>query len=290
MSDPNVILYAFWGRKENIELQLPFIHRILRDHPNVEFHGWNLSQNDADDEYISETIRFDQNYPERLRVRNEFAGLPAGDGWNKVWEYYTDSAFSDDIFVKIDDDVVFIETGKFGDLINAVDANRGYITSPYVINNGACLKVDSVLRDQFDKLGVPQLDVHLHAEFAEMCHEYFIEDHERLLLLEPERIYGSALIGSDDWLSINMIGYDYSMGCEIQKLIGRRSPDEIAGRRFSMKSKVGDEGAVNMLPRLLMTDMIAVHLTFGPQKIAPDKLDRFRREIGRIGKEYLFNE
>lgn len=284
MSDPNVILYAFWGRRENIELQLPFIHRILRDYPNVEFHGWNLSQNDADDEYISETIRFDQNYPERLRVRNEFAGLPAGDGWNKVWEYYTDSAFSDDIFVKIDDDVVFIETGKFGDLIKVVDANRGYITSPYVINNGACMDVDPRLGVGFQALGIPLLDAHLHASFAEMCHNYFIKNYNDLL-------GGDILLrDTNDWLSINMIGYDYSMGCEIQKLIGRRSPDEIAGRKFSMKSKVGDEGAVNMLPRLLMTRMIAVHLTFGPQKIAADKLDYFRREIGRIGKEYLFNE
>lgn len=283
MASPRVILYAFWGRKENIELQLPFIHRILRDHPNVEFHGWNLSQNIQDATFIG-TVENDQSASNQFRVRNDFAGLPAGEGWNKVWEYYTAPAFSDDIFVKIDDDVVFIETGKFGDLIKVVDANRGYITSPYVINNGACMDVDPKLGVGFQRLGIPLLDVHLHASFAEMCHNYFIKNHAELIRKDI------LLRDTDDWLSINMIGYDYSMGCEIQKLIGRRSPDEVAGRRFSMTSKVGDEGAVNMLPRLLMTGMIAVHLTFGPQKIAADKLDYFRREIGRIGKEYLFNE
>lgn len=272
------ILYAFWGRKANIELQLPFINRILDEHPGVEFHGWNLSQTDEDDHYIRSLPCAD-----RFSVSNQFHGIPAGDGWNMVWEFYTHRHFSNHTFAKLDDDVIFIETERFGDYLEAIDLNRGYIISPYVVNNGA---TTAHLSDAgtwlcFKALGIDILDVHKHVEYAEMCHNIFISNYAEMLNLPVE------LVACEDWLSINMIGYDYSMGCEIQKLLGKRSPDEVAGRKFTMRSKVGDEGAVNMLPRLLMKGLVAVHLTFGPQNIPEDLQDYFRKAIGKIGKEYL---
>lgn len=39
-----VILFVFAGRRPNMELQLPFARRILEEHPNTEYHVWNLAR------------------------------------------------------------------------------------------------------------------------------------------------------------------------------------------------------------------------------------------------------
>ncbi|OTR07280.1 hypothetical protein B9M83_09230, partial [Mycobacteroides abscessus] len=58
-----VILFVFAGRKANMELQVPYIKRILAEHPNVEYHVWNLARDPKDAEYL-QTIT-----GERITVR-----------------------------------------------------------------------------------------------------------------------------------------------------------------------------------------------------------------------------
>lgn len=275
----NVQLFAFWGRKENIEIQLPFILQILQEHPQVHFVGWNLTQNEADDDYVRGLVS--KINTRRFIVDNSFHSASMGDGWNMVYQHYTSPIYSNDIFVKLDDDVIFIETDRFGYFLECIASNRHSVISANVVNNGACTYHQPRLPQVFEDCNIPLLDVHESLEYAMGCHRAFTE--------HPGDFLGNELVLSscDTWLSINVIGYDYSMGCHIQRLLGQRSPRDLAGRTFPIRARLGDEGAFNMVPRLILEGFTAEHLTFGPQRIPEDLQQHWRREIKEIGRNYL---
>src|ERR1700730_2779285 len=108
----NVILFVFPGRKQSMELQLPLVRRIITEHPNVQYHVWNLSRNDDDNHYLR-AIEC-----ERITVFNDYFGSPPWSGFNAVYRHYAKNhKCRDHLFVKVDDDVVFIEAGRFGEFV-----------------------------------------------------------------------------------------------------------------------------------------------------------------------------
>ena len=132
ISDKRVILFVFAGRKPNLELQLPMVKRILEDHPNVEYHIWNFARVEKDREFIK-TISgdritvwngpadagFSSPIPTSVPGAKQFG---AGEH-NAAYKYYSQTKFSDHLFVKVDDDIVFLETARFGKFVDAIDAH-----------------------------------------------------------------------------------------------------------------------------------------------------------------------
>src|ERR1700757_4735084 len=135
------IIFCFAGRKANMELQVPLIRRVLDLHPEVEYHIWNVSSTREDDSYLK-SIK-----GERITVINNFGGWKPGSGstgrgyvWEQIYRHYAaDKSLSDHIFVKIDDDVIFFEAGRFSKFVTAVSFDPSVsVLSAKVINNGAC--------------------------------------------------------------------------------------------------------------------------------------------------------
>lgn len=266
-----VIMYVFAGRQANMELQLPFIRCILDEHPEVEYHVWNLTRTKSDDTYVR-GIKGD-----RITVRNEYKD----EGWNSVWRHYATSKYRGSTFVKIDDDVVFIQTGRFGKFLEAVRAYPHTIMSANVINNGACTRLEPSLYKLFELLKIPLLDVHESNEYAIIAHSFF-HRRSKSLLGQPIEI-----IATRDWLSINLIGYSWEVGGQIAAMLDKPHPASVAGRSFDRSSRLGDEGACNVLPRAIMRGFIAGHLTFGPQHCKPEQERKWRSKYAQIGQAYL---
>jgi len=234
-------MFCFGGRRANLELQLPFIHRILAEHRNIDYQLWNLAKDPADAEYIG-NLRTNN----RFSVINDFYGANPWTRFNDVYRHYATPRFKDHRFVKMDDDVVFIQTNQWGRFIAGVDANRHAVVSANVINNGACAMLDPLIKEQFRNLRMPLLDVHKHPRFAQMSHDYFLNNWDDRLS-QPE-----AWVSTKDWCSINFIGYDYNMARKFAALLDTPHPPVVAGRRFKPSSKLGDEGMVNTLPRIVV--------------------------------------
>lgn len=280
-----VILFAFWGRKANVELQMPYIRRILDENPNVEFEGWDLARDPADSAYLR-TIT-----GERITVRTEYyePGGRASKGQVRVWNNYRNPRYQDCIFVKLDDDDVFLETGAFKSFIQSIQDNPDSVISALTINNGASTKHIPDLWDMYETLDIPLLDVHMSAEYAEQSHRWFFDNWRTITGQTPQ------LIPSDTWVSINCIGYTWSTGRTIAKLLGTRPPEMIVdreypyinarGRRTSFR--VGDEGAANMQPILINTGFVAGHLTFGPQPMDDALLTELRKHYADVTRQYL---
>lgn len=274
-----VIMFAFWGRRANVELQLPFIERILDENPRVEFHGWNLANTMADDDYL-------RNLPgrERFVVRHEFAGLNAQRRLNKVWLYYTAQVFSKTLFVKLDDDVVFLETDRFADFLEAVEDHPAAVTSALTVNNGASTPLLPELWNAFEALGIPLLDVHLSNEYACAAHDFFFEHWRGLVTQQTE------VVLTEDWLSINCIGMTADVLSRVATLVGKRSPPFIAGRKWSPGTRLGDEGAANLQLRNIFRGFTVAHLSFGPQDLVDEQLTPWRQRYAEIADEYLVRE
>lgn len=290
------ILFTFWGRRENVELQLPFIHRILDDNPNIEFHGWDLARDPKDSAYI-------RGLPERdrFRIRTEFYNpLKASIGQNQVWRSYAEAEYQNTVFIKLDDDDVFLETSGIPGLIQAATEKPTAVVSALTINNGCSTRHIPAVWDIFKQLEptlpsdptpIPAmaklLAVHRSAEYAELCHRWF-HDNWRTLINQPPQ-----LIPTSDWLSINAIAYTHRVGKRIASRIGYPSPLRIVAGR--PQRKLGDEGSANLQPRYIYTGMVCGHLNFGPQIASPtnpDGMDKallteLRKLYADISSQYL---
>lgn len=280
-----VILFVLAGRRPNLEIQVPFLRRIQDEHPAVEVHLWDLCRNHDDSKYLR-TLTGD-----RITVRRDFSGLPQGAGINQVWKHYAEPSYEGVTFAKLDDDDLFIETAAFGSFIQAAVDNPDSVISALTINNGASTDLLPEVWSGFEQLGIPLLDVHLSAEYAELSHRWFFDNWQTIIGQPP------ILTPVETWLSINMMAYTYEMGCTIAALIGTRSPDTIADRTFPRRNArgrmsghhIGDEGAFNLQPRLIHHGMVAGHFSFGPQdELMPEALQtELRKNYTDIGRQYL---
>lgn len=274
------IMFVFGGRKPNIELALPFYKRILDENPDVEIHLWDLARDVHDSRYMRTLTGID-----RFTVRTEFyqGNGRAMSGQNRVWNHYTNPEYQDCVFVKADDDVVFYDTDRFKAFRDSITADD--VTSALTINNGASTRHIPPIWELYEQLNIPLLDVHLSADYAELSHRWFFDNWQTLTA-------GGNPVRTEEWVSINCIGYTHNTGKRIAGLLGTRPPREIAGRFFTPRNRVGDEGAVNMLPRLIHTGFTVAHLNFGPQTRSMDDAlyADLRKQYADIGKRYLSHD
>ena len=273
---PRTIFYVFAGRQPNIEVALPFYRRILET--GAEVHIWDLARDPKDSEYLRSITG--------VEVRTQFyqGDGRASRGQNRVWKHYTRPEYSDCVFVKVDDDVLFLETEAFDSFVQAAVDNPNHVISALTINNGASTSFLPDIQAGFEELDIPLLDVHLSPEYAELCHRWFFQNW-RTITGKP-----AVLTPVETWLSINCIAYTYEMGRKIAIRIGTRSPRDIADRHFDpYRTRVGDEGAANMQPRMIHEGFVAGHLNFGPQQKAmpDDLLNELRKLYADVAKQYL---
>lgn len=203
--------------------------------------------------------------------------------YEEPYQLYADhDGYRDDVFIKLDDDVLFLETKRLDDLLAPLDQWPNAIVSANVINNAVCAKHD--MRDGTDAYGCgdpsdPRKDrrwwaLHMDASFACLEHDYFIENWRGLTDGTVPPIYSHTRPG--EAISINCIAFTHATMRRLAKMFER--PD-----------RLGDEGAVDRLLPRIATTFHAAHLTFGPQDLRLDsaELDTYRKAYAEIAKEYL---
>jgi hypothetical protein len=289
---PPVILFTFAGRQPNLELQIPMVKRILAENPNVEYHFWNFARNDKDRAFVKSISG------ERITVWNGHSGdgfsspAPTGDGnqfganeHNAAYLHYSQPQFKDHLFVKVDDDIVFLETARFHKFVEAIDANRDKCLVANIINNGGCTPVNPTIWEGFQKIGQPLLDIHIGNKFPDMAHRRLFE-HPDEFLNQPIELVPTA-----DWLSINAVGYSWDVLVHVLKTIGKPQPAFLSGRPMHGWGRVfGDEGVFQTLDRLIVKGFTAAHLTFGPQKPTANQLAMWLQGYRRLGEQYLASD
>lgn len=158
-----IVLFIFAGRQKYMDLQTPYLAEILRSLPAAELHIWNFSRNDHDNAYLQSLpskLPRTKVFNEFYAGRNEITTCTKSIGvlcsctkcrvgnWSEPYKYYASQDGDEKtIYVKIDDDIIYIDTSRFRFFIEAIQANGKYIISANVMNNGICAILDNEVRN-----------------------------------------------------------------------------------------------------------------------------------------------
>jgi hypothetical protein len=297
-SHDKIVIFSFAGRESYLEMQKDFILDILARNTRVEYHLWNFSRNDSDNLYLQ---RLSQIMP-RTKLFNQFyegsnpvdlctktIGHLCGckkcrvGKYSEPYKYYSSrDEYRKTLFVKLDDDVVFIESARFQFLVDCVNAHRRRIWSANVINNGVCAIATPGLKSAIEQAGLVESDsirswwlLCTNLDFFKLSHEYFFEQTPNLLN-QPAAAFDAPRAR----FSINTIGFDWKMMNDIAEKLGR-SPT------MNDEAVISDNFDISIL-----CGFLACHLHYSDQRsnISDDEeahiLDRYRD----IKRHYLRSE
>lgn len=309
MSDQpsKIILFVFAGREANLRVQQPYLDHILDEYPQAELHLWDLTRTPEDADYLNTR---DRGHDGRVKViRGLHTGHPIPcrypngaqrrrgappcfcmihkPPYEEPYRIYARNPEYGEgtVFVKIDDDVLFLDTARFGDFLDALAEDPSRVVSANVVNNAVCAKYDDVLRGVYEPAcGDPTLPendqdwwaLHISRHFARTSHEWFIAHWP--MLTNWDIVFDTAPFRTrpGEAISINCIAFTH----ETMKNLAIE---------FFGNSRLGDEGAVDaMLPWIVPT-FRAAHLSFGPQEkaLGESELQGFRDQYAGITKAYL---
>lgn len=129
----------------------------------------------------------------------------------QCYNYYANrySSFSNDVFLKCDDDIVYIDIEQFKGYINCIKQNPQYfLISANVINNGICAYLQQKAHNIPEEIGYFESppgglygSLWESGNKATKLHEFFVNQQGKTLSLEKE------LVEWDERIFINFIGW-----------------------------------------------------------------------------------
>lgn len=288
-----IVLFIFAGRKANMEVQKPYLERLLDAWPQLEIHLWDLTRTPEDAAYIRtwESSRvlvmdhFHTGHPIRCikppgRPRRGWPRcqcLKCKPPYEQPYRFYAQTLADDTIYVKMDDDVLFLETDTFGNLVEPLMIYPNRIFSAMVINNVVCAKYaeDAATTASQFALGDPRNPdndkrwwwMHTNSSFADAQHEDFLGSFDG----ETPARHWAVRTRPGEAVSINCIAFTHAT-------MKRLAP--------MMNDRLGDEGAVDRLLPWIVTSFRAAHLSFGPQEEKMD-LAYWREQYKQLAETYL---
>lgn len=310
--DVNVYYAIFAGRADLIKIHFLYTDMMLMLGLITEVHVWDFTNGNAvDSEYISSFIRDTplSGYklflkPSRHNYRGEFArpGLNSSDKylWYSFYEHYlTNERYRpQDIFIKADDDISFIDISYFQTFIDEItNWNGSNLHFPNIINND----VGFVVQEARVPVAAPELkkwmDYYTIDPYQINFSQRFTDMYDLSLLLESSAnaepisswdhgTYQSGLFAFDMHKSFlrNPAAYLRELhASQLPKLIPlneRISINMYAGtfvvihklfRSFLYEHCCDDEGFIGSVPtftktpHIIHSDFVIVHFAFHTQ-------------------------
>jgi hypothetical protein len=180
-----VILICPGGRENILSVQLINIMKLLDLDIIFEYHIWNFSWNINDSDYISNLNTIHDKIKIKYSPYNNASR--AGDVASKQFayllcDYYNYDTYKDYIFVKLDDDICFIDTTQFEEFINARKISNSFLYSANVINNN-----------------------YLNGNEFHLIHNNFLNNYPEILKKNSEKSIETFI--NDKRLSINFVSF-----------------------------------------------------------------------------------
>jgi hypothetical protein len=126
----NVIYTIFAGRKRYLEILNVYLEKLIQNNSIHEVHFWCFTTNESDIEYMKsleiQNSKYKIFYPNRPNKRI----------WYQYYKYYRKNTNENDIVIKSDDDIVYIDVDQFDNFIN--NMNKDCMNFPNIINNDVC--------------------------------------------------------------------------------------------------------------------------------------------------------
>ena len=214
---PKIIITCFAGRKYNLDILLKYIDKLVELNKVDEVHLWNYTKNDEDNDYVNNLKdKYIIKHPKDKNNR----------GWDDYYDYYKKSLKDNDIIIKVDDDILFIDINKFDSFINERKQNDCFMLFPSIINNGVCAyyqQENNLISEDVHKFKYDTYmgDLVSNGSIANKLHKFFIIDIDEFLNKSKNINMINIKIG--DRTSINFFAM---LGKDFKKIIIENSDDE----------------------------------------------------------------
>ena len=262
----NVYLTIFAGRRRYLECLKIHLDKLLLENIITEVHLWDYVRDQSDSVYIQELSRENSKYIYMKPTKK----LP---DWNEYYEYYSNANYNDeDILIKCDDDIVFIDTNQMCKYLNEI--KQGGIYYPNIINNGVCAYIQSKYNihnficddDIYKNYGKDTVPLETWGEHgwykrfdrAQIIHEEFIKNKEKFIINAPTFPWKGRI-------SINMFGCRFaSMKKYFKLFLQHGNSDDEAYFSYNISNNIN-------VSNYIVPFMNVSHFSFGPQNSS--KLD-----------------
>ena len=269
-----IIIFCFAGRKKYLDIQLDYILNLLQKNPNIEYHLWNFSRNNDDNMYLQGLVHlhnqiklFNHLYEgdnpnticnKRVGVICSCTKCRVGK-WTEPYKYYSNLYYENTIFIKLDDDVIFISIDKINHYIETINKNPNKIISSNIINNGVCAFYNEKIKKMVIDSNILKKNSSLYQfwylctnkPFFNLSHNYFINEFNKKTLPLEEKI----ICIDRTRFSINTIGFTYNIMCKISDLL-------------TNKVGMNDEGVISHnFDIIICNSFVNVHFHFSDQRV-----------------------
>ena len=248
-----MILTIFAGRKYYLEILFKYLD-ILIDYDKLhEVHLWNYTRSDTDNVWLK---GLNKNKYIIYEPKNK-----NGWQWEEYYDYYCNQAEynENDIIIKCDDDIVFIDIECFDDFINQIDDKHIYF--PNIVNNDVCAyiqsknKVHELLKNirHINRGDIaPLSNWYTSYDKAKLIHTHFLSNTKNYIISGPNIIWNSRI-------SINFYGSEFSYIKKIYSLF--------VNRRY----RIDDENFFayickdSQFNHIIVPNFVVSHFSFGDQ-------------------------
>jgi hypothetical protein len=189
---PCVYFTIFTGRKRYLSILVNYLDRLLAMDVVTEVHLWDYARTTEDSHYINELASRDDRYVLMKPTRNMHA-------WSEYYAFYAQASYAaDDVVIKCDDDVVYIDVERMQLFLDHVAPNGLYY--PNIVNNDVCaymqthyqvhaLFPESDVYAHYNRDTVPLSDWHngwyTRHDRASAIHTQFLQNPESFLINAP---------------------------------------------------------------------------------------------------------
>jgi hypothetical protein len=213
-----VYLTIFAGRKRYLECLKIHLDKLLLENIITEVHLWDYVRDPSDSIYIKEISKQNSKYIHMLPSKRM-------NHWDEYYEYYSNVNYDpEDIIIKCDDDIVYIDTAQMCKYLNEI--KQGGIYFPNIINNDVCAYIqykygihnlisNADLYNNYANDEVPFTHWHngwyTRFDKAEGIHKEFLNNKEKFIINSPTFSWKGRI-------SINMFGCRFKSIKEYFKL------------------------------------------------------------------------
>lgn len=243
---PKVIVTCFGGREFNLKILNKYIDKLIEQRKIDEFHLWNFTRTPEDDLYVKS-------------LSNKYIIKPVEDkkSWGEYYTFYKNSN-DNDIIIKLDDDILFIDVGNFDNFIKERRRNNCLLLFPSILNNGVCAyhqQQNGLLPESLHKFKYETWlgEVVMNGKLGTDIHLYFTQN-SREFIQKSRNLNKMIDIPIGDRTSINFFAI---LGKDFKKL--EVSPDDEPSLTIENTKRLNMNNSIFM-------DFVVSHGAFGGQR------------------------
>ena len=197
------IVTIFAGRRPNLDILLIYLKAALELCIIHEVHLWNYARQPEDELFIKAACDINKKF--------HFMETTDKTTWKYYYYHYCDDKYKNDIIIKCDDDIVFIDLFKLPNFIEFIKNNDYNLVFANIINNGVAAYYQ---QNRYNLIPTELLDLEYpncgmcgtlwdSGIKAEILHNYFINNYNTFL----QNNHNNEVIQINTRFSINFFGY-----------------------------------------------------------------------------------